>query len=108
MMRPLQTDSDFWRSRAFLHEVMLLNSLREHSWHVARWDYWRWHGIENCGMDPFEGNALLWESPAGEIAAILNPENRNGLYIQVHPRHRTAELEEEMISARRRKPVAAA
>jgi GNAT superfamily N-acetyltransferase len=98
-MRLLQTETDFWKARAFLREVMLLNGLRERSWHVARWDYWRWHGIENCGMDPFEGNALLWETTAGEIAAILNPENRNSFYLQVQPRHRTAELEEEMISA---------
>jgi GNAT superfamily N-acetyltransferase len=96
-VRQLQTDSDFWRARAFLREVMHLNGLRELSWHVARWDYWRWHGIANCGMDPFEGNALLWETSLGEIAAILNPENRNSFYLQVHPRHRTAELEKEMI-----------
>jgi GNAT superfamily N-acetyltransferase len=38
-MRPYQTEGDYWRIRAFLRRVMLLNGVREQSWHVARLDY---------------------------------------------------------------------
>jgi hypothetical protein len=34
-MRPYQTEDDYWRIRAFLRWVMLLNGVRENSWHVA-------------------------------------------------------------------------
>jgi len=44
-MRVYQTEEDYCRIRAFLREVFLLNDRRELSWHVARLDYWRWHGI---------------------------------------------------------------
>ena len=42
-MRPCHSEDDYWRIRAFLRQVMLLNGVRENSWHVARLDYWRWH-----------------------------------------------------------------
>ena len=44
-LRVFQTEEDHWRIRAFLREVFLVNGRRELSWHVARLDYWRWHGI---------------------------------------------------------------
>ena len=34
--RRYQTEEDYWRMRAFLRGVMLLNGLRETAWHVAR------------------------------------------------------------------------
>lgn len=98
-MRKIQSENDFWKIRAFLRKVMLLNDLRERSWHVARWDYWRWHGIENCGNDPLMESILIWETLHGEIAAVVNPENRNCIYFQVHPQYRTGELESEMLAA---------
>ena len=44
-LRAFQMEEDRWRIRAFLREVFLLNGRRKLSWHVARLDYWRWHGI---------------------------------------------------------------
>ena len=43
-MRPYQGEDDFWRIRAFLREMLVLNQFREKCWHVVRFDYWR------CGM----------------------------------------------------------
>lgn len=96
-MRQIESEEDFWRIRSFLREVTLANNLREHSWHVARWDYWRWHGIENCGADPLMDSVFLWETAKGEIAAVVNPENRNSIYFQVHPKYRSPALEQEML-----------
>jgi hypothetical protein len=77
---------------------MLLNGLRDKSWHVARLDYWRWHGILNLGDGRLEEDVFLWETEEGQIAAVLNREEAGNAHLQVHPHLRTAELEEEMIA----------
>src|SRR5690242_593821 len=41
-MRAYQDKTDYWRIRAFLRELLVLNDLRERSWHLYRWDYCRW------------------------------------------------------------------
>lgn len=97
-MRPYQTEDDYWRIRAFLRQVMLLNGVREKSWHVARLDYWRWHGILNLGDGQLEQNVFLWETEEGQIAAVLNWEEAGNAHLQVHPHLCTPEVEEEMIA----------
>ncbi len=97
-MRPYRDEDDYWRIRAFLREVFLLNDRREHSWPVARLDYWRWHVVENCGALPnIEDYIFLWETPDGQLAAVLNPEGRGEVFPQVHPAHATPALFEEML-----------
>ena len=97
IMHPYQTENDYWRVRPFLREVFTLNGRRELSWHVARWDYWRWPGVESWGDGPLEGRVFIWEMPHGQIAAVLNSEGRGDAYMQVHPNMRTPELEAEML-----------
>ena len=99
MLRRYESEEDYWRIRAFLREVFLLNGRQELSWQVARLDYWRWHVVENCQVCPaIEEVTYLWETPDGRIAAVLNPEGRGDVHLQVHPGLGTAELEEEMIA----------
>jgi mycothiol synthase len=97
-MRLYQNENDYWRIRAFLRQVMLLNDIREKSWHVARLDYWRWHGILNQGDGLLEQDVFLWETGEGQIAGVLNREEAGHAHLQVHPGRRTPELEEEMIA----------
>ena len=98
-VRKYQTEEDYWRIRAFLREVFLLNERRERSWHVSRLDYWRWHVIENSrSCDPLEDVTFIWETVDGRIVAVLNPEEPGQAFLQVHPGFRTPELEEEMVS----------
>lgn len=98
-MRPYQTEDDYWRIRAFLREVMLLNGIREKSWPVARLDYWRWHVALNCeGWESIAEVVFLWETADGRLAAVLNPEGAGEAHLQVHPGLRTPELEEEMLA----------
>jgi mycothiol synthase len=97
-MRPYQTEDDYWRIRAFLRQIMLLNGVREKSWHVTRLDYWRWHGILNLGDGCLEEDVFLWETEDGEIAAALNREAAGNAHLQVHPHLRTPALEEEMLA----------
>lgn len=98
-MRKAQTEDDFWRVREFLRQVFLLNKRRELSWHVARFDYWRWHFIKNCqACDSFEQVTFLWETAEGEIVSVLHPVFMGEAFLHVHPGFRTPALEEEMIA----------
>ncbi len=49
-LRTCEKEDDFWHVRNFLREVFLLNDRLEHSWNVARLDYWRWHYILTCNI----------------------------------------------------------
>jgi mycothiol synthase len=99
VMRPYQGEDDYWRIRAFLRQVMLLNGMRELSWHVARLDYWRWHVVANCqGRDSIAGDVFLWETADGQLSAVLNAEERGDVHLQVHPEWRGPDLEEEMLA----------
>ena len=95
--RRYRTEEDYWRIRPFLREVFLLNGRREVSWTVARWDYWRWPGVESWGGGPLEEEVFLWELPDGQIAAVLNAEGHGQAFLQVHPGRRTPQLEAEML-----------
>ena len=96
-LRNYKAPDDYWRIRQFLREVFVLNDRRELSWHVVRFDYWRWHGVENLEHFPLEEVVSLWEADSGRIAAVLNPEGKGEAFLQVHPGFRTPELEEEML-----------
>lgn len=98
MFRPYHSEDDFWRMRAFLRQVFLLNGRRERSWHVARLDYARWHTCLNCARVGLEDVAYLWETD-GQIIAMLMPDGERGeAHMSVHPEQRTLALEEEMLT----------
>jgi mycothiol synthase len=97
-LRAYQTEDDYWRIREFLRRVFLLNGRREVSWHVARFDYWRWHGIENMGDGKLEQDVFIWETAEGHIAAVLNREGPGDAFLQIQPDLGTPELDEEMIA----------
>lgn len=98
-MRRYQTEDDYWRIRNFLREVFLLNGRREHSWHVARLDYWRWHFVLNLQVcDSVDEVTAIWETPDDQIAAVLHPVGWGEVRLHVHPRFRTEALEREMLS----------
>lgn len=105
-MRPYRGDGDYWRVRNFLRDVFLANGRREFSWQPYRFDYCRWHAWENMGRYAIEDALFLWEVDGGRLAAALNPEGRNGVFLHVHPDFRSPELEVEMITlAEERFPV---
>jgi ribosomal protein S18 acetylase RimI-like enzyme len=76
----------------------LLNGRRQLSWEIVRFDYWRWHINANIFHFPLEETIFIWETPDGQLAAVLNPDGKDEAFLQIHPALRTAALEEEMIS----------
>jgi GNAT superfamily N-acetyltransferase len=97
-MRTYRDDDDYWRIRAFLREVFLLNDRHELSWQTYRFDYWRWHGVENIDPVRLEEVVFIWETADGRMAAVLHPEGRGDAFLQVHPALATPGLEEEVIA----------
>ncbi len=97
ILRPYQTEDDFWRIRSFLREVMFLNDRHEKSWPVYRFDYWRWHINENLTKVPLSDSIFIWETAEGQIAAVLNADWHGEGFLQVHPTWGSPQLEAEMI-----------
>jgi len=99
VMRPYQSEDDYWRMRQFLREVFLLNGRLERSWHVARLDYARWHGCMNVSKVRMQDVAFLWEED-GEIVAMMMPDGGpREAHFSITPKARTMQLEEEMLAA---------
>jgi mycothiol synthase len=98
-MRPYQSEDDYWNIRRFLCQVFLLNERRELSWNVARFDYWRWHYIQNKLIrGPMERVTILWSTPGGDLVGVLHPFGEGEMRIHVHPRYNTPELVSEMFA----------
>ena len=97
--RTCTQEDDFWNTRNFLREIFLLNDRLEHSWNVARLDYWRWHYIKTCNIIPsVEEGLTLWENADGKMIAALNHNGGSELRLHVHPHFRSAKLENEMLA----------
>jgi mycothiol synthase len=97
-MYSCRDEDDYWRIRAFLRDVFLLNDRREVGWQAARLDYWRWHGLENLHEYPsLDVCVFIWETFDGQVRAVLNPEGTGVAHLQIHPAAHTADLVEEMI-----------
>jgi len=96
--RPYKTEEDFWRMRAFLREVFVLNGFRERAWHVARLEYSRWHVCLNCHNVTLDQIAHMWESN-GKLVAIAMPDGGpEEAHFMIHPDYETRDLAEEMLS----------
>jgi ribosomal protein S18 acetylase RimI-like enzyme len=94
-----KSEDDYWRLRAFLREVFLLNDCYELSWQTARLDYWHYFGNEQFESYELNKAICLWETDDGRIAAFVTPESRGHAYLQVHPHFRTPELEADLLKA---------
>ena len=97
-MRKYQDETDYWRIRQFLRSTYPLNKHRTLNWHVAQLDYWRWHILLNCReITALDDLIYIWETDRQEIAAVLNLEKPNQAFLQIHPAHKSFQLEDEMI-----------
>src|SRR3989337_1365965 len=85
--RALTSEEDYQQLRIFLREVFLINGRREHAWHVAMLDHWRWHFIATCRMTPPWNKVTVgWETESGELAArfYTHCSEKNHFYITTH------------------------
>jgi mycothiol synthase len=96
-MRLYNDNEDYWRIREFLRQVMLLNNRRDLSWHVTRWDDLFWSIKPEFERITLEETVFIWETESGQIAAVLHPEDRGCVFLQIHLHFCTSELEEEML-----------
>lgn len=96
IMRNYQTDEDYWRIREFLREVSICNDRHDFAWCLLRWDYWRWHGIENMFHFNLQDIITLWERN-GQIVAVLTPEDMGEAFFHIHPAFRAEVSLAEML-----------
>ena len=104
-VRQYQDESDYWKIREFLRQTFLKNNRRELSWQASRFDYYRWHVVENISRRKLEKDVHVWENGEGQIAAVLNPEGPGYAYMQVDPEYKSRELEQEMLDVAEEKLV---
>jgi len=84
-MRHYAGDGDYPGLRKLLADALLANGLRELSWHPGRLDWYRWHGVTNCG-DPGMENVRLWEAE-GKIVAFVLLEGPINAFVQIRPEY---------------------
>jgi len=97
--------SDYWRARALFRVLFQYDDRLGGNWHVAEFDYWRWHWLENV-VERSPDELWLWETAGGEIVAVLNQGDPGVCHLHIHPDHRTAALWSDMIAAAEREYVA--
>lgn len=95
-MRQYAGEEDYPALRRFLQEVFVANGLREYSWHVARLDYYKWHGVLNCHVPGLE-NIKIWEVD-GKIVASLILDGPINVFPQIHPEIMRTDLYGEMLA----------
>ena len=95
-MRPYRNEDDYWRIRAFLRGVSLLNDRHDYAWSLLRWDYWRWHVNENIFKFDLPDVISIWEVDS-QIIAMLNPDSPGEAFFQVHPDFHEKILISEML-----------
>lgn len=98
-MRAYQHDGDYWLVRDFLRSTYRAEGAWLLNWLVARFDYWRWHGLENILEMPPDSLLYLWEAADGRIDAVLNAEGLGEAFFQVHPDRRSEALELALLDA---------
>jgi mycothiol synthase len=95
--REFHGEEDYQRVRELLMESYAITQ-RLHNWELARWDSFRFgaHWREEIeGTRHWEADVHLWETDAGQLVAVVNPEGRGDVFLQIHPRYR--HLEGEML-----------
>lgn len=94
--RPAVGDQDFWRVRSLLIETYPITPLG-FNWEIRRWEGQRFYDAEPDWESRLSGRVQLWETGAGQLVGVVNPEGGNGeAHLQVHPAFR--QLEAEMVA----------
>jgi GNAT superfamily N-acetyltransferase len=93
--RPIQSDDDFWRVRDLLLETYLFTPLG-FNWEIRRWDGSRFHDETPSWQARLAGSVQLWETAAGHLVGVVNPEGNGDAHLQVHPDFR--HLEAKMVA----------
>jgi GNAT superfamily N-acetyltransferase len=100
-LRHYRDEDDYWRARAFLRRLPRPDGAPGGNWHVALFDYWRWHWLENVvERDPRE--LCIWEDGAGEMAAILNQGDPGVCHLHIQPDVKTPDLLSEVVATAER------
>jgi len=94
-LKQYESPDDYWRAREFFRGLRIANPRPNETWHIADFDWWRWHWLENVVERPLAFHG--WESSTGEIAAVLVQGDPGVCHPMVDPKVTSAELRQEML-----------
>jgi mycothiol synthase len=100
-LRHYENDGDYWHARAFLRSLPRPGALPGGNWHVALFDYWRWHWLENV-VERAPHELCIWEDETGEIVALLNQGDPGVCHLHAHPDCLSESLVQEMVATAER------
>lgn len=102
--RPYAGEKDYQRVRELLIESYATTE-RIHNWWLDRWEVFRFSGRvsdELANSRRWEKDVRLWEADTEDsqgcpkLVGVVNPEEGDDFFIQIHPHHR--HIEEEMLT----------
>jgi ribosomal protein S18 acetylase RimI-like enzyme len=94
-VRPLRDDRDFWRVRDLLIATYPLTPLGW-NWDIRRWESRRFYHEDLDWLPRWQDRVGLWETEAGHLVGVVNPEGAGDAHLQLHPDFR--HLEAEMVA----------
>jgi mycothiol synthase len=89
IVRPIRED-DYGPIRQFLIDTYPITG-PGFNWEIRRWDGWRWYSADPVWQPEWEAQFRLWETPDGQIAALVHPDGAGLAALQVHPHYRHLE-----------------
>jgi len=95
-LRTYQGETDYWDARAFLRRIRPEDAPPGGNWHVADFDYWRWHWLENV-VERSPEELCLWTDASGRMVAILNQGDPGVCHLHVDPGELTEDLLDAMV-----------
>jgi len=88
--RPLLREADFWRVRDLLVATYADTPLG-FNWEVRRWDGARFHHATDDWVARSARTVQLWETRAGDLVGVVNPDGEGNAQLQLHPAFRPLE-----------------
>lgn len=93
--RPFAGDADFWKVRTLLQETFPITPVGW-NWEIRRWEGKFFHDTEPKPTDYWSRRIHLWETEAGRLVGVVNPEGDGNVFLQLHPDFR--HLEDQMFA----------
>lgn len=91
--RPLKDEVDFWRVGNLLIETYPITPLG-FNWDIRRWEGKRFYAEKPGWPSPRLSNRVqLWETTAGQLVGVVNPEGAGDAHFQLHPHYRHIEAD---------------
>ncbi len=95
-LKQYASPDDYWKAREFFRALRIANLRPSENWHIADFDYWRWHWLENV-VERSPNGLRYWEDADGEIVSVLAQGDPGVCHPMVDPAIDSADLRHAML-----------